>query len=137
MAGPQKLQQTWYPAPIMSLIRDAAHTGCVIVLNNAYVITQPGLLSATISKTDVSCSGNNDGTITITSPSGGYGTYEYSINGGTTWQTSGSFNNLAPGTFDVRIRDAAHTACSVILYPKSCDNRTALIYYVHNRRCSS
>ncbi len=27
------------------------------------------------------------------------------------------FINLIPGTYDVRIRDAAHTACSVILYP--------------------
>ncbi len=24
------------------MIRDAAHTGCIIVLNNAYIITQPG-----------------------------------------------------------------------------------------------
>ena len=90
------------------LIRDAAHTGCVIVLNSAYSITQPGLLSATVSKTDVTCNGANDGTITITSPSGGYGTYEYSINGGTSWQASGNYTSLIPGTYDVRIRDAAH-----------------------------
>ena len=68
------------------LIRDAAHTGCVIVLNSAYSITQPGLLSATVSKTDVTCNGANDGTISITAPTGGYGTFEYSINGGTSWQ---------------------------------------------------
>ena len=99
------------------LIRDAAHTGCVIVLNSAYAITQPGLLSATVSKTDVTCRGANDGTISITAPTGGYGTFEYSINGGTSWQASGSYSGLVPGTYDVRIRDAAHTACSVILYP--------------------
>ena len=99
------------------LIRDAAHTGCVIVLNSAYSITQPGLLSATVSKTDVTCNGANDGTISITAPTGGYGTFEYSINGGTSWQASGSYSALIPGTYDVRIRDAAHTACSVILYP--------------------
>jgi PKD repeat protein len=99
------------------LIRDAAHTGCLVVLNNAYLITQPGLLTATVSKTDVSCSGMDDGTITISAPSGGYGTYEYSVNGGTTWQPSGNFTGLVPATYDVRIRDAAHTACSLILYP--------------------
>ena len=27
--------------------------GCMMVLNNSYVITQPGMLSATISKTDI------------------------------------------------------------------------------------
>ena len=100
------------------LIRDAAHQGCIIVLNNAYIITQPSMLSATVSKTEVSCNGFNDGTITITNPVGGYGTYEYSVDGGGSWQLAvGSFNNLAPGTYDVRMRDAAHTACSVILYP--------------------
>ena len=99
------------------LIRDAAHTGCVIVLNNAYSITQPGLLTASVSKTDVSCNGTNDGKITVSSPSGGYGTYEYSIDGGTTWQASGNFINLVPATYDVRMRDAAHTECPVILYP--------------------
>jgi PKD repeat protein len=105
------------PGTYNVMIRDAAHAGCIIVLNNAYMITQPGMLSATISKTEVSCHGNNDGTISITSPSGGYGTYEYSIDGGLSWQASGNYISLAPATYDVRIRDAAHTACSVTLYP--------------------
>jgi len=99
------------------LIRDAAHPGCITVLNNNYLIRQPGLLSATVSKTEVSCSGNNDGTISITSPAGGYGTFDFSINGGTTWQTSGLFTGLAPGTYDVRIRDAAYPSCMSVLYP--------------------
>ena len=105
------------PGSYNILIRDAANPGCIVVLNNSYVVTQPGILSATISKTDISCSGNNDGTITITSPSGGYGTYEYSVNGGISWQTSGSYTNVTPGTYDIRIRDAAYPACMVILYP--------------------
>jgi PKD repeat protein len=100
------------------LIRDAAHTECIIVLNNAYLITQPAMLSATVSKTEVSCNGFDDGTITISNPLGGYGTYDYSIDGGSIWQTSdGSFSNLSPGSYDVRMRDAEHTDCSVILYP--------------------
>ena len=59
----------------------------------------------------------NDGIITITSPSGGYGTYQYSVDGGLTWVGSGNFINLLPATYDVRIRDAANNACSVVLYP--------------------
>ncbi|MCJ7446400.1 MAG: PKD domain-containing protein, partial [Bacteroidales bacterium] len=98
-------------------IRDAAHIGCVIVLNSAYIITQPALLTATVAKTDITCNGADDGTITLSAPAGGYGTYEYSINGGSTWQSSGNFTSLVPGTYDVRMRDAANTACSVILYP--------------------
>ena len=98
-------------------IRDAAHPSCVIVLNNALVITQPAILRATVTPTMVTCFGANDGIITITNPLGGYGTYEYSNNGGTTWQASGIFNGLAPANYDVRIRDAVNTACEVVLNP--------------------
>ncbi len=63
----------------------------------------------------MTCNGAGDGTIIITSPVGGYGTYEYTINGGTSWQASGSFTALIPGFYNVQIRDAAHTACVVIL----------------------
>ena len=92
-------------------IRDAAFTGCYIVLNNALVLTQPAVLTATLASTNVTCNGANDGTISITGASGGYGTYEYSIDGGGSWQLADIFINLAPGTYDVRIRDAANTAC--------------------------
>ncbi len=96
-------------------IRDAVHTGCVIVLNNALQITQPAILNAVVTPTNVTCNGANDGIINITSPVGGYGTYEYSINGGTDWYASGLFNGLAPATYDVRIRDAVNTGCEIIL----------------------
>jgi PKD repeat protein len=105
------------PGSYNVLIRDADHTGCIVVLNNAFALTQPLMLSASVSKTDVSCNGDHDGTITITSPAGGYGTYEYSRNGGTDWQISGSFTNLGPGNYDIRIRDFANPACSAILNP--------------------
>ena len=80
-------------------------------------ITQPAVLSATVNSTNVTCFGANNGTITISAPLGGYGTYEYSVNGGTTWQASGSFTALAPGNFNVQIRDAANQACVISLNP--------------------
>ena len=89
-------------------IRDAANPACVFVINGGLRITEPAPLNAVLQKTDVSCIGANDGTITITSPSGGYGTYEYSIDGGLAWQLADSYTNLQPATYDVRIRDAAH-----------------------------
>ncbi len=98
-------------------IRDAAHTGCIIVLNNALAITQPAVLKATVTPTMITCNGANDGIINITAPSGGSGTFEYSINGGTSWQASGTFNGLAPANYDVRIRDAANPVCEVVLNP--------------------
>ncbi|MDO8367856.1 MAG: SprB repeat-containing protein [Saprospiraceae bacterium] len=96
-------------------IRDAAHPLCVITLNAALVITQPNVLSATVSSTNVTCNGINDGTITISNPAGGYGNYEYSINGGSTWQASGTYTALAPGVYNVQIRDKDNAACVIVL----------------------
>ncbi len=98
-------------------IRDAAHTACVVILNPALVITEPAILNATVTPVNVTCFGANDGSISISGPTGGYGAYQYTVNGGTTWQGFGNFTNLAPGTYDVRIRDAANPACVVTLNP--------------------
>jgi uncharacterized protein (DUF2141 family) len=98
-------------------IRDAANIACIVTLNGSLNVTEPATLNANIAKTNVTCNGAGNGTITISSPSGGYGTYEYTINGGTSWQASGAFINLPPLTYNVRIRDAAHTACVITLNP--------------------
>ncbi|WP_045467713.1 SprB repeat-containing protein, partial [Sporocytophaga myxococcoides] len=86
-------------------IRDAANTSCAATLNAAYTITQPALLTATVSKTNVLCNGASTGSITITSPAGGVSPYQYSINGGS-YQSSGSFTGLASGSYTLNIRDA-------------------------------
>ena len=98
-------------------IQDAAHPGCFIILNPALIITEPDVLTATVASVDVTCFGANNGIITISDPVGGYGTYQYSINGGTTWSPIGNFTSLAPGNYDVRIRDAAHITCERVLNP--------------------
>ena len=80
-------------------------------------ISQPSQLNGTVSKTDVSCFGYNDGTITITSPSGGSGNYQYSVDGGAHYVAGGNFANLLPGTYDVRISDLNDPSCTAILNP--------------------
>jgi len=45
----------------------------------------------------------NDGTITITA-TGGTGIYDYSIDGGATWQFNGNFSNLENGTYQTLVR---------------------------------
>jgi len=79
-------------------------------------ISQLPVLSATVTKTDVSCNGASDGTITITLPTGGSGAYLYSYDG-IGWQGSGVFTNLPPAMYSVQIRDAANPACSVVVNP--------------------
>ncbi len=82
-------------------IRDADHTACVIDLGEQ-VITYPVPLTATIVQDILTCNGTDDGTITISNPAGGYGTYEYSIDGGATWTAGLTNTGLAPGTYDVQ-----------------------------------
>ncbi len=105
------------PGTYNVMMRDAVNPTCILVLNGALLLTQPAVLNAVVTKTDVNCFGANNGSIVISSPTGGYGTYGYSVNGGANWQGSGNFTNLAPGSFDVRIRDAANTGCFIILDP--------------------
>jgi hypothetical protein len=102
------------PATYSVQIRDAAQPACVIVLNASLQITEPAILSATVNSTNVTCNGANNGTITISAPTGGYGTYEYRLDAGA-WQSGGSFTGLAPATYSVQIRDAAHTSCVIVL----------------------
>lgn len=65
-------------------------------------------LQVNVTTQNSTCNGqtNCDGSINI---SARFGTapYEYSINNGTSWQTSPIFNNLCPGTYLVRVRDSA------------------------------
>ncbi len=78
------------------------------------VITQPDILAAIVTWTNETLPGANDGTITVSAPMGGSGVYEYSIDG-VNWQAGNVFNGLAPGNYDVYIRDANATDCFIML----------------------
>ena len=66
-------------------------------------ITQGTGVTATIATTPTSCSGINNGTITVT-PGGGSFPYQYSLNGGPL-QSSNVFNGLAAGNYTIRVVD--------------------------------
>ena len=55
--------------------------------------------------TDVNCNGANNGSITINA-NGGTGTLQYSIDNGATYQSSNSFSNLSPGSYNIVVQDA-------------------------------
>ena len=61
-------------------------------------------LVTTTSIQDANCFADNNGSITL-SPSGGTTPYQYSINGGTTYQPSATFSGLIAGSYTVRIKD--------------------------------
>jgi gliding motility-associated-like protein len=69
--------------------------------------TGPGI---SVAKTDPNCAPN--GTITVTAQ-GGAAPLQYSIDGGTTWQSANTFTGLSGGTYSVVVRDAANCRSSV------------------------
>lgn len=92
-------------------VRDANNCESSIVVGT---VTEPNqVILAGITITGSACSGVPNGTITL-SESGGTGPYQYSINGGTSFQSSPFFGGLLSGTYDVIITDA--NSCSSPLY---------------------
>ncbi len=80
-------------------IRDANNCSKIAT----YTVTQPAVLTATISSsTQVSCYGGNNGAATV-SVSGGTTAYSYLWSSG---QTTAMVNGLVAGTYTVTVRDA-------------------------------
>ena len=81
-------------------IRDA--NACVIIENAT--VNQPDAFVFSTVLTDISCNGENDGSISVTA-SGGTSPYEYSIDG-TNFSTNGDFTGLMAGGYTIQLMDA-------------------------------
>ncbi len=92
-------------------MRDAVNTACVFAVNTSLTLNQPAILSAAVEFKHVTCRGSADGVISVINASGGYGNYEFSKDGGLTWQSSSTFTNVAPGSYNVKVRDLVNPAC--------------------------
>jgi hypothetical protein len=69
-------------------------------------------ITSSLSKTDETVQGANDGTITVTaSCTGTCGTLQYALNGGTP-QTSNVFTGLAPGMYAVETSNVGDATCN-------------------------
>ncbi len=69
-------------------------------------ITEPTpLVEMLVGKTDVDCFGNANGSLTV-SATGGTVPYQYALANVTTFQTSGTFSQLAPTNFFVVVQDS-------------------------------
>ncbi|GAB4054580.1 hypothetical protein GCM10028810_63550 [Spirosoma litoris] len=89
-------------------VRDAS--GCTAT--RTVTVSQPPTLGLTIaSKTDVSCSGNTNGTVSL-SPAGGTGPFQYSQSGGA-YGSSANFTGLAAGGYTFSVKDVNGCSASV------------------------
>lgn len=68
-------------------------------------VTKPTSFVVPTVVTNVKCNGNTDGTFTVTPTGTSPSTYEYSLDGGVTYQPSNVFSNLPAGPYPVRVRD--------------------------------
>jgi hypothetical protein len=75
------------------------------VAGPAVEITQPDALVITeVAKTDLVCFEDEGGAINITA-AGGTAPYNYSIDGGTTYQSEAAFSGLNAGTYNIKVTD--------------------------------
>ncbi len=101
--GPIALATPTITTTYIATATDAA-TGCNAAASTT--VTVNPLPVATIAKTDITCTGGSNGTITVTASSG-TAPYQYSIDGGTTYQSSNIFSGLAVGNYSVFIKDVS------------------------------
>ncbi len=95
--------------PILSSLKNSPAFRKVFLLSAVWfvvAIAVLGQIRANFTPTDVTCYGANNGTISITNETGGTEPYQYSNDGGTTWQPSPLFENLLPGSYEIWIADA-------------------------------
>jgi gliding motility-associated-like protein len=80
-------------------------TGCTVDGGPVNII-EPGLIVINADVVNISCHGDNDGSISI-SASNGTGSFTYSIDGGLTYvDNGGSFTGLGPSTYEVSVMDS-------------------------------
>ena len=71
--------------------------------DTSLTLTQPPLLTATTTPTNITCNGGSDGTVLVTAAGGRPG-YSYSIDAGP-YSTSGMFSGLSAGVRYIAVRD--------------------------------
>ena len=80
-------------------------------------------MSAELTRTNIKCYGNSTGSIKISNPTGGSGTYEYQLIDNSdssvisNWNSAVDFSNLLSGDYKVNMRDVSNTNCIITLNP--------------------
>jgi len=111
------------PGAIIQIRDNKNQVGCVKEIGKI-VVTEPAALSASVTSNDVTgCSSNANGSIIVTNPIGGYGTYQISKDG-TSWMdalssTSTTIGGIVKGTYPVTIRDKKYNSCAISLGSKT------------------
>ncbi len=80
--------------------------GCTSSATNVTINEPSAINIGAPTSSDPTTGGGIDGQIIFGTVSGGTGPYNYSINGGSTYQTGATFNNLGSGSYNLQVLDA-------------------------------
>ncbi len=115
---PSQIFTGLYPDTYTVYISDA--NGCGASGTQPVVVSSPAAITySSLDTTRLTCAGVPDGMITVTGAGGGYGTYQYMVNGGV-FQRDNVIRALAANTYTVTIRDdngCTQTGTAVIKQP--------------------
>lgn len=102
---------TWENSPIFENLSEGIYNvsvrdanGCIASGVTVEIKENTAVGLTLDSKLAVTCNGGDNGSLTVKA-SGGDGNYQYSIDAGTIWQNSPTFNKLEAGTYAVTVRD--------------------------------
>lgn len=115
-------------------MRDANSKTCALLIGTV-ILTEPDILTATLEYSNETYSAAQNGSITIANPLGGSGFYLFSLDGNN-WQNSGIFNGLAPGSYQVRMRDEQAAACEMLFNTVEIDTDVKLLAEVSTKDVS-
>jgi gliding motility-associated-like protein len=116
--------------------------GCEVLFDDIYTISAPALLVVTTDvKNDISCFGDNNGSIDLI-VSGGTPTYTYAwtkVGDASYSATTKDVNGLSPGTYNVEVKDSkdciitkTYTIVEPVLLEVSIDNPSSISCYGNN-----
>ncbi|MDA9563055.1 T9SS type A sorting domain-containing protein [Flavobacteriales bacterium] len=104
---------------------------CTVTSN--VVVNEPNapLQLSLLTLSHVSCVGTNSGQLQVAA-SGGTGPYLYQIQGGSGWQSLGTFSNLAVNTYTVEVRDIKGCTESIQVIINDGNALSAVVYECDN-----
>jgi hypothetical protein len=132
----------WQTNPVFTIARGdegnytfiAVDSNLCYALSNQVTITDLGDLTHAISLDSPSSCGGASGVISLTA-NGGTAPYQYSIDGGNSFQNSPTFTNLTSGTYDVLIIDSGTCASGESFVIPGGKNFTANATVIQDATC--
>lgn len=119
-------------------VKDAA--GCIgsiaCITTCGVTISQPEIITFSLSQTPATCHDNNDGRIDVESAIGGIGTLKYSIDG-INYQSGAHFAGLIAGLYNVYVKDVANCISQDTITVEQPDPIIATIDSYTNLSCNS